>query len=704
MLFCKVLRVFVICFSGLAPLSALSNPTPLTARGNGALPPYAFFEGAQQKGIVVDLAEAVFGSQEMDVNVVLGDWSRQQDLVKTGDGQILLHINPTPERLEWLVFSDAFVPSEIAIFHRNDTFAASLEDLDGLTVGVEDKGYPISLVREKTAANLRIVDSWAQAFTLLSHGSIDAVVVDRWVGGYVLSQLDFNNILESSAGAEQSFSRIAVPKQHADLIPLINRGLDTIRRDGTYNEILTRWSDSRVVYSTIEEQRLTEYLRFSVIGIVILLTALVFYTLKLRSARKLIASYANELESEVAFKTRVLQETLEERDQAISDMKHANERRSQLFGVIAHELRTPVAAINMMAADDDNSEWENSKVKILRSSNDLLNTIDDMRLLINPEIKRPLRYEAFTVKDLNATVTSSVASIVASTGVQYQQYNAIALPLVDDEFTADTYRVRVVITNLVKNACLHSRGTHVWMFSRMAMDSQGGEYLEWVVGDNGTGIPEGQIDGLFEAGARGDSVAEGTGFGLYIAKNWIEEIDGSIRYHPRKKGGSEFIVRLPLLPADSQTATTHDQAPEIHTKLEDVLPKLNVLLAEDEAMLRMLAQKLLSRMVGSIKAAQDGREGVEQFDSTINLVLTDYFMPEMSGVEFAKQLRQQGYTGVILGITAATIGEQRQDLLDAGVDMVLPKPLNAEMFRNSISQLLCEGRFSDLLDEGAADA
>ena len=401
---------------------------------------------------------------------------------------------------------------------------------------------------------------------------------------------------------------------------------------------------------------------------------------------------------------REIEDAEREAQESLASLLRTQKKQNQVYGMIAHELRTPVAMVAMMANDTE-SDFGSHQGSIRQACKDLLATIDDMSLLINPDLKRPIRPEAFTVKDLNATVASSVASIVASTGVQYQQYNAIALPLVDDEFSADTYRVRVVITNLVKNACLHSRGTHVWMFSRMAMDSQGGEYLEWVIGDDGIGIPEAQIDGLFKAGVRGDSEAEGTGFGLYIAKNWIEEINGSIRYRPRKKGGSEFIVRLPLVPADGQTATTVDQAPEIHTKLEDFLPKLNVLIAEDEVMLRMLAQKLLSRMVGTIKAAQHGREGLEQFDSTINLVLTDYFMPEMSGVEFAKQLRQQGYTGVILGITAATIGEQRQDLLDAGVDMVLPKPLNAEMFRNSISQLISEGRFEDLLDdEGAADA
>lgn len=162
------------------------------------------------------------------------------------------------------------------------------------------------------------------------------------------------------------------------------------------------------------------------------------------------------------------------------ELEEVARKRSQLFGMVAHELRTPVAAISMMTDEHDTEEWQNDRQAIKRTVGDLLNTIDDMRLLINPELVRPVRPEDFTVSDLNGAIASSVASIVAATGVQYQQYNALAMPLIDDEFNADTYRVRVAVTNIVKNACLHSRGSQVWMVSRMYTD-QGEDFLEWLV-------------------------------------------------------------------------------------------------------------------------------------------------------------------------------------------------------------------------------
>lgn len=371
-------------------------------------------------------------------------------------------------------------------------------------------------------------------------------------------------------------------------------------------------------------------------------------------------------------------------------------KRNQLFGMVAHELRTPVAAISMMADHVDDLEWTRDRKHIQQSAKDLLNTIDDMRLLINPEVSRPIRPEVFTVGELNGAIASNVASIVAATGVRYQQYNAIAMALVDDEFRTDAYRVRVAVSNIVKNACLHSEGTQVWMVSRLYTD-QGEDFLEWLVADNGVGIPEDQVERLFNPGERGDSKAEGTGLGLHITKNWIEEIGGAVQHRSWAKGGSEFMIRVPLIRAnDVQSVETINDV--VNTdRLEQLMSQLNVLIVEDEAMLRMLGQKLVSELVASVQLAENGSVGLQAFDSSKhNLVLTDYFMPEISGVEFSRRLRESGYKGVIIGITAATIGTQRDEMLQAGVDMVLPKPLNAETFKNGIAQLMRAGRFDDL--------
>lgn len=387
---------------------------------------------------------------------------------------------------------------------------------------------------------------------------------------------------------------------------------------------------------------------------------------------------------------------------ALSELTKLKRRQDQLFGMVAHELRTPVAAIKMMADQHDNDEWLSDRKNVMRSADDLLNTIDDMRLLISTDHQRPIRPEKFSVEDLNASVSSSVASIVAATGVSYQLYNTLPSHLMhDDVFETDVYRLRVGITNIIKNACLHSEGSHVWMISRIHIDDDLNQYLDWWVADDGVGIPKAQINKFFELGVRGDTKAEGAGLGLYITKTWLAEIGGKVEYRHRRSGGSEFLVRVPLKLAD-KTAGQQPEPAKADKGLDGLLPQLNVLLVEDEALLRMLSKKLLEPLVGHIDVTENGSSALRKFDASHNLILTDYFMPQMSGVELTSKLRAQGYDGVIIGVTAATIGEQRDEMLNAGVDIVLPKPLNKEIFKNAIYKLMEQGRFDDLIRETQA--
>ena len=78
-------------------------------------------------------------------------------------------------------------------------------------------------------------------------------------------------------------------------------------------------------------------------------------------------------------------------EQQVRDLEALSRKRSQLLGMVAHELRTPVATIMMIANEPDEEEWRRNRTSILSASRDLINTIDDMRLLINPDLKRPVR-------------------------------------------------------------------------------------------------------------------------------------------------------------------------------------------------------------------------------------------------------------------------------------------------------------------------
>jgi len=371
-------------------------------------------------------------------------------------------------------------------------------------------------------------------------------------------------------------------------------------------------------------------------------------------------------------------------------------KRDQLFGMVAHELRTPVAAISMMCKEHEAGQWELDRKQLESITDDLLNTIEDMRLTINPDLERPIRLEIFSVGALNAAVAANVASIVAATGVRFHQSNELPLSLRDKQFRADTYRIRIALTNLIKNACLHSGGDDVGMLSGLTTHA-GKDYIEWRVSDNGGGIPPEQWKRLFAAGERGDTQAEGTGLGLYITKTWIEEIDGAVEYHCKESGGSEFAIRIPLIQvSDEEIIDVLDPAPN-SDRLNLVMGRLNVLMIEDEPMLRMLGHKLISRLTQSAQTAENGREGLEYFDPDFhNLVITDYFMPEMSGTELIRCLRERGYTGVILGLTAATIGQQREEMVASGADWVMAKPLDSLTFKKVLVELIEKGRFDEL--------
>ena len=152
-----------------------------------------------------------------------------------------------------------------------------------------------------------------------------------------------------------------------------------------------------------------------------------------------------------------------------------------------------------------------------------------------------------------------------------------------------------------------------------------------------------------------------------------------------------------LVPVIRQTLTSSEEADRQLTghltpDMDQVLASLHILTVEDDAMLRLLNSKLLANLALKVDEASDGSEALEMLNDSHNLILTDYFMPNLSGTELIKRLRECGYTGPIVGLTAATIGEQQQEMLDAGADKVLAKPLTAQAFKEVVGELIVNGR------------
>lgn len=364
-------------------------------------------------------------------------------------------------------------------------------------------------------------------------------------------------------------------------------------------------------------------------------------------------------------------------NEALKSLKNLRERRSLLFATIAHELRTPISAISMLSSDDGAESWLDARNQVHQFARDLLHTLDDIRRLTQDNHTREVTSEQFNLQNLFESVQLSVSAYITRYSMNmlvtdFNNENPSEIWLY-----GDLYRLKIVLSNLVKNACVHSGGDEVNIGVSRVETANGDQKLTFTVTDNGRGIPPGQVDQLFSPYARGATEADGSGLGLHIARSWIEELGGTLRSIPSDIG-SVFELMVTVKSASRQSGGGRDSgSPEIEPPgtLIDA-SHLSVLFVEDDTIIQMVGKKLLSKMFATVDIASDGVQALNQLQqNNYDVVLTDYFMPNINGLDLIRELRTTGYDGVIYACTAASLGTELNDLVNAGANDVFTKPL-----------------------------
>jgi len=224
--------------------------------GNEALPPINYLKDGYPTGVVVDLARAIAQRMPRRVEIRLMNWTQAQQLVLEGRAEALLQINPSPERQQLYDFSQPLLTSDFTIFTTSKHFGiASVRALEGLQVGLEEKGLPALLLMGAPGIRTRVLPDFTQGFRMLADGALDAIVADRWVGSFVVAQNGIEGIRVSGPPISSSQSAIAVKKGNQGLLREINEALAEIRRDGTYDRIIEAWRPKEVVFRTREQLR-----------------------------------------------------------------------------------------------------------------------------------------------------------------------------------------------------------------------------------------------------------------------------------------------------------------------------------------------------------------------------------------------------------------------------------------------------------------
>ncbi|MGE0157589.1 MAG: PAS domain S-box protein, partial [Geobacter sp.] len=391
---------------------------------------------------------------------------------------------------------------------------------------------------------------------------------------------------------------------------------------------------------------------------------------------------------------RQAEETLVQAKEAAEATTRA---KNQFLANISHEVRTPLTGImgmsQLLHLTPLSEEQREYLYNLDSSSQSLLVIINDLLDLTRIEAGRiHLEQDPFQPAQIAAEVVRVHEPVARRKGISLYLELDPELPC---QVRGVPQRVKQILHNLVGNAVKFTDQGSVTL--TIAPDSQEGEtfWLSCRVSDTGIGMSDETLARLFSPFSQGDSsIARrygGTGLGLAICRRLTELMGGSIMVESTPGLGSCFQVLLPLLP-DCDQQSTLSQPPASAAGWSG--DPLQILLAEDQVVSRVFATRLLERLGHSVVSVEDGAAALEAWQQQpFDIILMDVQMPGMDGLAATQAIRaeeqqRQSPPTAIIALTAHALTGDREQLLEAGFDGYVPKPIDLTLLLAEVNRLL----------------
>ena len=381
-----------------------------------------------------------------------------------------------------------------------------------------------------------------------------------------------------------------------------------------------------------------------------------------------------------------MRESLERRRvlvEALEGARQANTAKTAFLSNMSHEIRTPMNAIiglNSLALKDEtlSAQTREYLLKTGESAKHLLGLINDILDMSRIESGRMvLRSEEFSFSAILEQINTMVMSQCSDKGLKYE---CRILGKVDDYYIGDDMKLKEVLINILSNAVKFTEapGSVTMTVERTAVFADQST-MKFCIQDTGIGMDKAFIPKIFDAFSQEDGSRKSkygsTGLGKAITKNIVEMMNGSIEVDSEKGVGTVFTVIVPL--------RNHEHAgPD---RADSIDPgSLKVLVVDDDQVTAEHARTVLDEVGIRTDVCFDGPSALRALElqhakqEPYNLVLLDWKMPEMDGLELSRLIRERydSETTIII-LTAYNWDEIVDEAVRAGVDSFLAKPLFA---------------------------
>jgi len=416
-----------------------------------------------------------------------------------------------------------------------------------------------------------------------------------------------------------------------------------------------------------------------------------------RAAELLIANkeliFQNEEKIRKAMQTNALKEHNLELKMQKKLLTEASEHKSSFLSNMSHEIRTPLNAIvgftDLTLKTKLTPQQSNYLNKIKVSSSILLGIIGDILDISKLEAdKVKLETSHFKVEEILANVTNQISTLCQEKGLELIISIAEDVPI---SLIGDSLRLGQVLTNLTGNAVKFTDVGEISIKVKLLKKDRTNALLQFSVSDTGIGLTKEQIDNLFQPFYQVETSTTrmygGTGLGLAISRKLVSLMDGDIWVESDKDKGSTFFF----------TGRFKIKGEKRFSDYKNIFDKwdMKVLVVDDSLESKESIRDILTSISFNVTTCSSGQKAVNIIKKAIDttqydLVIMDWEMPDMDGIEAARRIKQLNFlenSPAIIMLTTYDNPQMQAEIKKIGLDALILKPVTPSLLLNSIMQV-----------------